>query len=1121
MLRTLPICAFLLLLATTPALAEDVWIDAMDLTVRLDPAKHRIEGEAVLHLAPEREGPATLEFRMSAGLTVTPPQDLTFERNDFNRWWRVLEIEVPAGMKQLRIRYEGTIYDAVEKSDALAFVVGDDTRGVIGEEGVFLVAGSGWYPLTDGIVTFRRIRVDGPGDWRVVTQGGRVSREVVDGRERTTWENAKPMDGLALQAGNYVVTTRDVSGVKISTYLFPEDQKHATFFLDETERYLEFYVPILGPYPWPKFDIVENFFTTGYGMPSFTLLGKKVIPVMVMMAARNQGRIPPGYIDHEMVHCWWGNWVYPDYASGNWCEGLTSWYSNYLMKDVADPELAFAHRKKISTTFAIRVSEENDYPVREFRGKTEDFENDIGYGKACMLFHMLATRIGYETYFETLRGVIRDFGGKRAAWEDFEAAFSKAAGEDLGWYFEQWLTRKGAPRLSMGPVTVSRGKDGLFRVAGEIVQEGKPWRLRVPVTVNHAGGQVYKEFDVDAAKTTFTVVSPRMPLSVAIDERFHLFRHVPTDEIQPCMNLTLARPGKVFVVPEGDAGYARLAGMAKARKGGEIVPAKDGLPAVDCLLFGRPEANPAVAKTLAAAGVTVSGNAITIRGKKYEGEDLWVLLSTRHPEVEGKFVTVFFGMTPKALGRAFIIFHYGWDGHLVYAGRRPLTRGDFTEITPRTFRSIPIEADAARIEKTVRTLAAPGMKGRRTGSEEAKKAFEFLQDELSRTGVDRVLVSRATFVVRDFDDPDAWSVAQGKLEDGKTEWKTSYPGAIVPAVFSKAAAEGVRIGRIVKFPAKADETSLLVLPPVTDPDSLLVLLAVLVDSPAAAIAIPMEVLTGQDRRMADLAAFPSRLTGKSPPADPWRAASGRQARAVRPPFDMPMPVVFLDSRILPPGGEGPADARLRVRFREQEMVARNLEAWILPAGAGDRPAVGLAAHRDGCGEDSPSADDNASGVAALLETCRALAARRDLLSRPVRVMFPDAEEWGLRGSKALAATDPERMGVFVNLDTVGAVDQPEVYVIGRSHYPHLSARAIACIEAEGFPIGKDIDRFAFAHGSDHWSFHRRGIPSIDLWSGQYRRMNTAADTIDKVDFEKIARISRATTRLVLDLASER
>ena len=88
-------------------------------------------------------------------------------------------------MKQLRIRYEGTIYDAVEKSDALAFVVGDDTRGVIGEEGVFLVAGSGWYPLTDGIVTFRRIRVDGPGDWRVVTQGGRVSREVGDGRGRT------------------------------------------------------------------------------------------------------------------------------------------------------------------------------------------------------------------------------------------------------------------------------------------------------------------------------------------------------------------------------------------------------------------------------------------------------------------------------------------------------------------------------------------------------------------------------------------------------------------------------------------------------------------------------------------------------------------------------------------------------------------------------------------------------------------------------------------------------------------------------------------------------------------------------------------------------------------------
>ena len=85
-------------------------------------------------------------------------------------------------------------------------------------------------------------------------------------------------------------------GVKISTYLFPEHQSHAELLLSETARYFEFYRPILGKYPWPKFDIVENFFASGYGMPTYTLLGRTVIPHMAMMAARYGGKIPAGYI---------------------------------------------------------------------------------------------------------------------------------------------------------------------------------------------------------------------------------------------------------------------------------------------------------------------------------------------------------------------------------------------------------------------------------------------------------------------------------------------------------------------------------------------------------------------------------------------------------------------------------------------------------------------------------------------------------------------------------------------------------------------------------------------------------------------------------------------------------
>ncbi|MEN8148520.1 MAG: M20/M25/M40 family metallo-hydrolase [Planctomycetota bacterium] len=1117
---TLLIFALGLLLFGGTARAGDVWVQSMDLAVRLDPPKHRIEGKAVLRLAPARKEPAVLSFRMHAGLEVKLPDGVAVDSKEVEGWWQVLSVTVPPDRADLEVRYAGEIYDAVQKSDALAFVVGDDTRGVIGEEGVYLASGSGWYPLTEGVVTFAKIEVDGPGDWRVVTQGKRAAREVVSGREKTVWTNEHRMDGLALSAGNYVVTTREMNGVAISTYLYPEDQQYAEVLLAETARYFEFYRPILGDYPWPKFDIVENFFASGYGMPTYTLLGKTVIPHMVRMAARYGGKIPAGYIAHELVHCWWGNWVYPDYASGNWCEGLTSWYANYLMKDATDPEKAFEHRRKISTTFSIRVDPSNDYPVREFRGKTEDFENDIGYGKACMLFHMLALRVGYDTYFETMRGIVRDYGGKRAAWDDFEAAFSKAAGEDLGWFFDQWLDRTGAPDLSLDEkIAVERREDGLFVVRGKIRENPaeKPWRVRVPVALVMPGARVYANVEVSDHETDFEIVSPRVPVSVEIDPRFFLFRNVPLDEIQPCLNLTLSRPDKVYVVPEGNAAYAQLAGMGKGSKGGEIVSAAAGLPKKDCVVFGRPEENPATAAALAAAGVTLHENAITIRGKKYEGEDLWVQLSIRHPAAEGKFVTVFFGMTEKALGRAQVVFRYGWDGHMVYRGRRPLTRGDFTKITRRTARQVEVEADAVRIEETIRTLAAPGMEGRLTGATGAK-AFEAVKAAVKATGATQVEEHDLSFPILDFDDPDAWTVRQGKV--GAEEWVTSYPDAVIPAVFSKESAavsgsdgEVIAIRRIATWPAKADEKTLLVLPVVEDPTSLMTILALLTDSPAAALAVPMASL--EHRAMQNLAAYPKRLGD-------LREAAGRQARAAVPPFEMPMPVIFLDERIVPPNGTGPADARLRVAFTKKLVAGRNLVVTVLPShGDGKAPAVGLGAHFDGCGKGYPSADDNATGVAAVLETLRELAARKDLLARPVRVFFFDGEEWGLRGSRAMAMKYAGGLRAFVNLDTVGAADQAQAYVIGRGEYPHLSARAISCLTAEGFAIGKDIDRFAFAHGSDHWPFHRKGVPAIDLWSGQYRRMNTKDDTIDRVDFAKVAAISRATTRLVLDLATEK
>ena len=585
------------------------------------------------------------------------------------------------------------------------------------------------------------------------------------------------------------------------------------------------------------------------------------------------------------------------------------------------------------------------------------------------------------------------------------------------------------------------------------------------------------------------------------------------------MNLTLERKEKVFVVPEGAEAYAGLAAMSQARKGGEIRPAADGLPAADAFLFGTPEENPAVAKVLAAAGVTVDGKAVTVKGKRHEAEDLWVLLSTHHPDDPSRFVTVFFGTTPAAIARGgSLIFHFGWDGFLVYGGGKPLDRGDFTEISPSTTTLLPLDVNEESADLTIRTLAGPDFGGRGAGTEGDAATRKHLVTALRRSGVTHVREAPFSFTVRDFTGKDAWSVADGTPESGGTR-VTPFPGAVVPAVFSPEAPDGVLIRRIVDYGDTIDAGSLVVLPPEPTVAGLMLLIGKAAASGPAAVGIPMSVLESKDPRMKDLVGFPSRLEGDE--AGRWREASGRQARAATPVIDVGgVPVVFLDPRLLTPGDRGDLNVILKFTFETRTIESANIVGVLADRlGRTSGPAPILSAHYDGLGKGHQSADDNASGVAAVLEAVRALSGRQDLLGRPVRVVLFGAEEWGLRGSAALAPTLASRTDALVNLDTIGARDVSEVFLIGSSHHGVLAARARACLEVEGFVIGRDIDQFAFQHGSDHWSFHLQGVQVLDLFSGAYRRMNTTADTLDLVDPAKVARIARGVARLMLDLAS--
>jgi len=129
------------------------------------------------------------------------------------------------------------------------------------------------------------------------------------------------------------------------------------------------------------------------------------------------------------------------------------------------------------------------------------------------------------------------------------------------------------------------------------------------------------------------------------------------------------------------------------------------------------------------------------------------------------------------------------------------------------------------------------------------------------------------------------------------------------------------------------------------------------------------------------------------------------------------------------------------------------------------------------------ADDNASGVAAVLAIAERLRARP--LGHSVILALFDAEEGGLRGARAFVASPPvpkASLLLNVNLDMVGHSDAGELYVAGTAHTPgfrppldSIAARAPIRLRF-GHDQGGGSDDWTTQ--SDHGAFHAAGIPFL-------------------------------------------
>jgi len=444
------------------------------------------------------------------------------------------EFKLPEGTYQLTVSYKGNMHFVLSDQKEEYARGFRETMASLSEEGVYFSGRSYWYPHFENELMTFQMQVQMPSSWHVISQGSGHSEMGM-----AKWSSEVGMDEIYLVGGPLTLYAQSTGTVEAQVYLRQADPALADKYLEATAQYIEMYRSLIGPYPYDKFALVENFWETGYGMPSFTLLGPRVIRMPFILHSS---------YPHEILHNWWGNSVFVDYESGNWCEGLTAYEADHLIKEQRGQGAAY--RKSTLQKYRNYAASEKDFPISEFRSRHSASTEAIGYGKTLMVFHMLRKQVGDDTFNRSLARFFRANKGKKASFDDLKAAFESTAEVKLDDFFEQWIQRSGAPNLELSQADVAL-EGASYKVTGTLkqVQEMDVFQLNVPILVQFRDSYEIKELELTGRTTAFEWRFDKEPVRLIVDPSFDTFRLLDPREIPSSIGKLFGSPSITVLLP--------------------------------------------------------------------------------------------------------------------------------------------------------------------------------------------------------------------------------------------------------------------------------------------------------------------------------------------------------------------------------------------------------------------------------------------------------------------------------------------------------------------------------------------------------------------------------------------
>jgi len=515
----------LLFFAAMPSWAAEkarLRVDDYQIQAELTPHLHQISATAKVKFTALQDLNVAV-FELHNGLRVTKVLDANSKPLSAERVTQdsTIRVPLPQGLQKdattsLTFEYEGqleTADDSPVPGLKLAYI-GDDTS--------YLLYAGRWFPVSGyGLNRFTStISVSVPSHMLAIGSGKSAVNDSAKKPSSNglptktfTFVSTKPSFPGTIVAGVFQEHKSDEAGLDLHVFFKPAHQNVAPTYATTAVQEFTYFITLFGTPPSSRLNVVE--------LPADTVPYVWAPEIAGLASSSITEKTNYRLLANAIAHQWWGVSVSPASKDDWW---LTDGFSRYSEAMYVENAAGAAGLEEAVKDMSVGALAYDTVPLSS-ASKLDIFSTEfqsLATDKGAMILHMLRWVLGEEKFLKTMRDFATQFAGKSASMDDFRAIAEKNYGEQLTWFFSQWLDSTGAPEFKVKYTVYRLGSNKGFRVTGQIAQDLDLFRMPVSLKIDTDGKTEEKRVEVVGTNSAFTVETFGRPRRIAVDPDHHV-----------------------------------------------------------------------------------------------------------------------------------------------------------------------------------------------------------------------------------------------------------------------------------------------------------------------------------------------------------------------------------------------------------------------------------------------------------------------------------------------------------------------------------------------------------------------------------------------------------------------